>query len=51
MLVIKCMKCSEKAHRNVLFNIKVFDVPIPLPNRMREGECSNCGFKILIEGG
>nr|BDI55224.1 MAG: Zn finger protein [uncultured archaeon] len=50
MLAIKCMKCSEKAKKNILFDIKDFLISIPLPNRMRKGKCPNCGFEILIEG-
>ncbi len=50
MLVIKCMKCSKEAHRNILFDINEFEIPIPLPNRMRKAKCPNCGFEILIEG-
>jgi len=50
MFVIKCMKCSNKAHHNILFEIEDLVFPIPLPNHMRKGRCVNCEFEILIEG-
>lgn len=44
------MKCSERAHKNILFEVNDWDFPIPLPNHMRKGKCPSCGFEILIEG-
>ena len=49
MIVVKCVKCTEKMKRNILFEQKPMGIDfLQLDGEMIEGKCPICGFKIII---